>query len=323
MNLQTSPRDVTARSPLPQRDDRRDGVVGPVFGRASRPAPTLSFEFFPPKSEKMEKTLWETISKLEPLKPRFVSVTCGAGGSTTERTFDTVTRIQRETGLPAAAHMTCASAPKVAIDEMARGYWDAGVRHIVALRGDARSEDGVYAPNPDGYAYADNLVAGLREIHDFEISVSAYPEVHPDAPSAQFDLDHLKRKIDNGATRAITQFFFDNEDYYRFVDKARGAGIEVPIVPGILPITNFANTVKFAGMCKARIPDWLAELFEGLDDDPATRQAVAATVAAEQCRLLQDQGIDEFHIYTLNRAELTLALCTMLGVRAETAATAG
>ncbi|MEQ8966719.1 MAG: methylenetetrahydrofolate reductase [NAD(P)H] [Azospirillaceae bacterium] len=294
-----------------------DGSTGPVFGRGTRSAPLLSFEFFPPKTEKMEATLWDTVRRLEPLKPRFVSVTCGAGGSTTERTFDTVVRIQRETSLPAAAHVTCASAPKAAIDEIARTYWENGVTRIVALRGDARSEDGVYTPHPDSYAYADNLVHGLKAQHDFEINVAAYPEVHPDAPSAEFDMEHLKRKVDAGATRAITQFFFDNDDFYRFLDRAEKAGIDVPIVPGILPITNFANTVKFAGMCKARIPTWMADLFEGLDEDPQTRQLVAATVAAEQCRLLQDQGMNEFHIYTLNRAELTLALCAMLGVRAE------
>ena len=283
--------------------------------------PSVSFEFFPPKSEKMEQSLWQAIQRLAPLGPSFVSVTYGAGGSTRERTHNTVTRIQKETGIPAAAHFTCVGATREEIDAIARTYWDAGIRHLVALRGDPpETEGGVggrYTPHPGGYAYAADLVAGMKQVADFEISVAAYPECHPEAPDAQFDLDNLKRKVDAGATRAITQFFFDNDAYFRFLDRCAAAGIGVPIVPGILPITNFARAVEFAGKCGASMPKRLAETFEGLDADPETRQLVAATVAAEQCQALQTQGIKDFHFYTLNRSDLTVAICRMLGVKAK------
>ncbi|ALJ35512.1 methylenetetrahydrofolate reductase [NAD(P)H] [Azospirillum brasilense] len=282
--------------------------------------PSVSFEFFPPKTEKMEQSLWQAIQRLAPLGPSFVSVTYGAGGSTRERTHNTVTRIQKETGIPAAAHFTCVGATREEIDAIARTYWDAGIRHLVALRGDPpETEGGVggrYVPHPGGYAYAADLVAGMKKVADFEISVAAYPEAHPEAPSAQFDLDNLKRKVDAGATRAITQFFFDNDAYFRFLDRCAAAGITVPIVPGILPITNFARAVEFAGKCGAAMPQRFAETFEGLDSDPETRQLVAATMAAEQCQALQAQGIKEFHFYTLNRSDLTMAICRMLGVKA-------
>ncbi|WP_353857407.1 methylenetetrahydrofolate reductase [NAD(P)H] [Azospirillum formosense] len=283
--------------------------------------PSVSFEFFPPKTEKMEQSLWQAIQRLAPLGPSFVSVTYGAGGSTRERTHNTVTRIQKETGIPAAAHFTCVGATREEIDAIARTYWDAGIRHLVALRGDPpETEGGVggrYVPHPGGYAYAADLVAGMKKVADFEISVAAYPESHPEAPSAQFDLDNLKRKVDAGATRAITQFFFDNDAYFRFLDRCAAAGIAVPIVPGILPITNFARAVEFAGKCGAAMPKRFAETFEGLDADPETRQLVAATMAAEQCQALQAQGIKDFHFYTLNRSELTVAICRMLGVKAK------
>ena len=283
--------------------------------------PSVSFEFFPPKTEKMEQSLWQAIQRLAPLGPSFVSVTYGAGGSTRERTHNTVTRIQKETGIPAAAHFTCVGATRDEIDAIARTYWDAGIRHLVALRGDPpETEGGVggrYVPHPGGYAYAADLVAGMRKVADFEISVAAYPETHPEAPSAQFDLDNLKRKVDAGATRAITQFFFDNDAYFRFLDRCAAAGITVPIVPGILPITNFARAVEFAGKCGAAMPKRYAETFEGLDSDPETRHLVAATMAAEQCQALQAQGIKDFHFYTLNRSDLTVAICRMLGVKAK------
>lgn len=278
--------------------------------------PIVSFEFFPPKTDKMEQTLWDSVQRLAPLNPAFVSVTYGAGGSTRERTHTTVARIQAEAGLNAAAHLTCVNATRDEIDAVARSYWEAGIRHIVALRGDVPG-GAPYRPVPGGYGYADDLVAGLRRVADFEVSVAAYPEVHPTAPSAQFDLDHLKRKIDNGATRAITQFFFDNACFLRFRDKAAAVGITVPIVPGILPVTNFARMLDFARPCGAVVPGWMHDLFGDLDTDPDQRQLVAASVATEQCRSLMEEGVDQFHFYTLNRADLTLAICRMLGLRAE------
>lgn len=278
----------------------------------------VSFEFFPPKTEKMEATLWESIARLAPLAPRFVSVTYGAGGSTRERTHATVVRILKETALTPAAHLTCVGASRAEVLDVADHYWQAGVRHIVALRGDP-PEGSAYAPHPDGFAYAADLVAGLRKAHDFEISVAAYPETHPQAPSAGADLDNLKRKVDAGASRAITQFFFDPAVYFRFLDRVRAAGITVPIVPGILPVTNFAQVQKFSAMCGAAVPDWLARLFEGLDEDPETRRLVAATVAAEQCRALHEGGVREFHFYTLNRADLAYAICHILGLRPQAA----
>lgn len=289
-----------------------------LYGKA---APAVSFEFFPPKTEQSEAALWEVIGTLAPLKPRFVSVTYGAGGTTRERTHATVTRIRRETGLTPAAHLTCVNASREEIDAIAREYWEAGVRHIVALRGDAPPGE-VFTPRADGYAYADALVAGLRRVADFDISVAAYPETHPQARSAADDLDHLKRKLDAGATRAITQFFFDVDVYLRFVDRARAQGITAEIVPGILPVTNVAQLKKFAGMCGTNVPDWLSRLFDGLDENPALRHSIAAMVAAEQCRMLMLAGVSHFHFYTLNRAELTQAICHILGMRAGGAPTA-
>ena len=278
--------------------------------------PAVSFEFFPPKTEAMEQSLWEVITRLEPLLPSFVSVTYGAGGSTRERTHSTVKRVLAETSLKPAAHLTCVGASKADVDEVAREYWASGVRHIVALRGDPPPEsEGRYTPHPDGYRYAADLVAGLRKVADFEISVAAYPEGHPEAVSVEADLDNLKRKIDAGATRAITQFFFDVDVYLAFLERAQKVGITVPIVPGILPVTNFAQVVKFSAMCGTVVPEWVSRAFEGLDEDPQTRKLVAAMVAAEQCRHLRAAGIDTFHFYTLNRASLTYAICHMLGVR--------
>lgn len=286
----------------------------PIAAAASRPV-TVSFEFFPPKTEKMQETLWECIKRLEPLAPSFVSVTYGAGGTTRERTHDTVVRIARETSLKPAAHLTCVGHSQGEVDDIARRYWDEGIRHIVALRGDAPEGSGKYVPTPGGYGYAVDLVKGLKRIADFEISVAAYPEMHPDAPSAQFDLDNLKAKVDAGATRAISQYFFDVDVYRRFRDKAAAAGITVPILPGILPVTNFAQVQKFSAACGASVPDWMAKLFEGLDGDPDTRRLVAATVAAEQCRALAADGVSDFHFYTLNRADLAYAISHILGVR--------
>ena len=228
----------------------------------------VSFEFFPPKTEKMEQTLWESIAALAPLEPRFVSVTYGAGGTTRERTHGTVARIATETAIPAAAHLTCVAATRDEVAEIAHAYWQAGVRHIVALRGDPPELGAKFAPHPDGYSSAAELVGGLKALHDFEISVAAYPEVHPDAHCAQSDLDNLKRKLDAGATRAITQFFFSPEAYFRFVDQARGAGIDAEIVPGIMPVTNFAGVQRMAAMCNTQVPSWMARLFEGLDNHP-------------------------------------------------------
>lgn len=275
----------------------------------------VSFEFFPPKTEKAEAALWRTVERLAPLAPDFVSVTYGAGGTTRARTHDTVARIVSETGLSAAAHLTCVAATREEIDAVARQYWDAGIRHIVALRGDPPDGVARYQPTPGGYAYAADLVAGLRDVADFEISVAAYPETHPEAHSAEADLDNLKRKVDAGATRAITQFFFDNADFLRFRDRVAAAGIDVPLVPGIMPVTNFKNVCRFAGMCGAGIPDWLGAAFDGLDDDPDTRQLVAASVACEQVQSLVAHDVRNFHFYTLNRAELSYAICHRLGLR--------
>ena len=275
----------------------------------------VSFEFFPPKTAEMEETLWKSITRLAPLAPRFVSVTYGAGGSTRERTHNTVRRILQETSLVPAAHLTCVAATREQIDEVADDYWTVGVRHIVALRGDIPGGEAPYFPTPGGYAYATELVEGLRKRRDFEVSVAAYPETHPEAKSPQDDLDNLKRKIDAGATRAITQFFFDNWTFLRFVDRARKAGITVPIVPGIMPVTNFTQMVKFAKITGATIPPSFARMFDGLDQDVETRKLVAATVAAEQCQQLAQAGVTEFHFYTLNRADLAYAICHVLGLR--------
>ena len=273
----------------------------------------VSFEFFPPKTEKMQEALWQCIQRLAPLAPRFVSVTYGAGGTTRERTHDTVSRIARDTALVPAAHLTCIGASRGEVDDIARQYWQDGIRHIVALRGDP--PEGAYQPHPDGYRFAADLVAGLKRVADFEISVAAYPETHPEAAGPEADLDNLKRKIDNGACRAMTQYFFDVEVFFRFRDRARAAGISVPIVPGILPVTNFAQVCRFSQACGASVPAWMANLFAGLDEDPDTRRLVAATVASEQCRALVAGGVNELHFYTLNRADLVFAICHICGVR--------
>jgi methylenetetrahydrofolate reductase (NADPH) len=276
---------------------------------------SVSFEFFPPADAEMEATLWKSVQRLAPLAPRFVSVTYGADGSTRERTHNVVTRVQRETALVSAPHLTCIGASRGEILDIARRYWDEGIRHLVALRGDPPQGRFGYEPHPDGFSYAADLVAGLRSVANFDISVAAYPEKHPEARDAQFDLDNLKRKIDAGASRAITQFFYDTDSYLRFRDRCEAAGISVPIVPGILPITRFPQVVRFAGRCGTHIPGWLEERFQGLDEDAETRRMIAASVAIEQVRSLKDHGVREFHFYTLNRAELTYAICHTLGVR--------
>ncbi|MCW3798379.1 methylenetetrahydrofolate reductase [NAD(P)H] [Sphingomonas sp. BN140010] len=288
----------------------------PLFAAAKGDI-AVSFEFFPPKSDKMAETLWASIETLAPLQPQFVSVTYGAGGSTRERTHATVERIVRETHLPAAAHLTCVNASRGEIDDIARSYWDAGVRHIVALRGDPPEEGADYVPRADGYADAAALVAGLKQVAPFEVSVACYPEMHPQATCPEADLDHLARKVDAGADRAISQFFFSADAFLRFRDRAAARGIAAEIVPGILPVSNVAQTRKFAGQCGAAIPDWMDELFEGLDHKPAARQLIAATIAAELCGQLYAGGIRHFHFYTLNRAELAYAICHLLGVRAD------
>jgi methylenetetrahydrofolate reductase (NADPH) len=276
----------------------------------------VSFEFSPPRTEAAERTLWETIERLAPLKPTFFSVTYGAGGSTRQRTHETVVRLKKETGVDAAAHLTCVAATQGEIDDVARAYWDAGIRHIVALRGDPPGGmGGKYCPHPGGYANAAALVAGLKKIGDFQISVAGYPEKHPDSSDAQADLDNLKRKVDAGADRCITQFFFEADDFLRFRDQAANAGIDVPIVPGIMPVSNFQGITRMAGLCGSKVPAWLAEMFEGLDEDVETRRMIAATVAGDLCRRLQAEGVDKFHFYTLNRADLTFATCHLLGVR--------
>lgn len=279
--------------------------------------PQVSFEFFPPRTDETEAKLWSSISNLSHLKPAFVSVTYGAGGSTRERTHATLGRILKETSLTPAAHLTCVGSARAEVQAVAREYWAMGVRHIVALRGDAPDAGQGYAPHPEGYHYAADLVAGLRKVADFEISVAAYPEKHPEARSLEADIDALKRKIDAGATRAITQFFFDVDIYLRFLEKTQAAGIHVPIVPGILPVSNFNQLKRFAAMCGASVPGWLAHVLEGMDERPYTRKLVAAYVAAEQCRLLRREGIHQFHFYTLNRDSLTLAICHILGLRPE------
>ena len=297
-------------------------LTGPRFSAlpmrsAGHPAPKLSFEFFPPRTEALEQQLWTCINRLAPLAPRFVSVTYGAGGTTQARTHATVARIVKETSLVPAAHLTCIGATREEVNTVARGYWEAGVRHIVALRGDPPPGQ-AYEPHPCGYHYASDLVAGLHKVAPFEISVAAYPEVHPGASSPVGDLENLKRKLDAGATRAITQYFFDTSTYLRFLDLCLAAGITAPIVPGIMPVSNFAQAVKFSGMCGASVPAWMGRLFEGTESDPETRRMVGMVIAAEQVRLLQANGVDEFHFYTLNRPDLTFAIAHVLGVRVPT-----
>jgi methylenetetrahydrofolate reductase (NADPH) len=300
-------------------EEARRALDAPLFADMAGDA-GVSFEFFPPKSEKMEEQLWQAIQTLVPLSPRFVSVTYGAGGSTRERTHHTVARIAGETVVPAAAHLTCVDATRDEVDAIARAYWEAGVRHIVALRGDPPQLGQRFEAHPQGYRNAADLVAGLKKVAPFEISVAAYPECHPDSANPQADIDNLKAKIDAGANRAISQFFFSPEAFFRFRDRAAAAGISTEIVPGILPVSNVAQTRKFAGQCGADIPSWMDRLFEGLDDHPAARQLIAATIAAEMCRKLYAGGVRHFHFYTLNRAELAFAICHLLGLRAGKAA---
>ena len=275
----------------------------------------VSFEFFPPHSEQMQETLWNSIQRLKSFAPAFVSATYGADGSTRERTHEVVQRIVSETDLTVAPHLTCVNATRGEIDDIAREYWDMGIRHLVALRGDPPAGTGKYVPAPGGYDYACDLVAGLKKIADFDISVAAYPEVHPEAPGPDLDLDNLKRKLDAGASRAITQFFFESETFLRFRDRCAAAGIDSALVPGILPITRFAQMTKFASQCGANVPEWLRERFDGIDDDAEARNAVAADVAIEQVRRLQAEGVEVFHFYTLNRSQLTVAICLALGMR--------
>jgi methylenetetrahydrofolate reductase (NADPH) len=290
------------------------------IARASRtirgPRINVSFEFFPPKTDEMERTLWDSIERLSPLRPNFVSVTYGAGGTTRERTHATVKRIIAETPLTPAAHLTCVSATRDEVDDVIRGYAQAGVRHIVALRGDPAGGVGDrYAPHPQGYSNAADLVAGIKRIGDIEVSVSAYPEKHPDSASVEADIDMLAAKVDAGATRAVTQFFFENDLYFRYLDRVRARGIDVPVTPGILPVQNFKLAKSFAERAGASVPDWLAARFDGLDNDPATRKLIAAAIAAEQVLDLVDRGVGDFHFYTMNRADLVYAICHLLGLR--------
>ncbi len=299
---------------LDQLQEAKTALDAPLFSDLPGDI-DISFEFFPPKTEKMAETLWNSVATLSPLGPRFVSVTYGAGGSTRERTHEQVVRIQNEANIPAAAHLTCVNATREQVDEVARHYWEEGIRHIVALRGDPPDGASQYTPHPGGYANAAELIAGLKKVADFEISVAAYPEVHPDSPDAQADIENLKAKFEAGADRAITQFFFDPECFFRFRDEAAAAGIDAEIVPGIMPVMSFAAVQRMSGMCGTAIPSWMKGLFDGLDERPAARQLVSATIAAELCRKLYAGGVREFHFYTLNRAELSYAICHMLGKR--------
>ena len=295
-----------------------DAVLGPIaragVGGTSRP--NVSFEFSPPKTPEAEVSLWEAIRRLEPLDPTFVSVTYGAGGSTRDRTHRTVLRMLKETTLRPAAHLTCVEASRAEVDEVITDYWTAGIRHIVALRGDPPGQiGGAYTPRADGYRNATELTAGIKAIGDFEVSVGFYPHVHPESPSLEHDIDVLKAKIDAGATRAITQFFFDLDGFLRTMETVRKAGVTIPISPGIMPVTNFKGLKKMAGPIGIQLPAWLANLFEGLDKDPETRRLISASVATELCARLAEEGFEDFHFYTLNRAELVYAICRVLGVR--------
>ena len=295
--------------------------MAPDFSRASRSRLAdirVSFEFFPPKTAEMESALWESITRLAPLEPSFVSVTYGAGGSMRERTHSTLARLVRETDLKPAAHLTCVAATREEVDDVVRAYHEAGVRHIVALRGDPVSGPGsAYEPHPGGYATSTALIEGIRRLGDFEVTVSAYPEKHPESATLDADIDVLKAKVEAGATRAITQFFFDNLHYLRYVERVRARGITIPIVPGIVPVQNFRQTASFAKKTGASVPQWLADRFEGLDDDPATRRLIAAAVAAEQVLDLVDHGVTDFHFYTMNKADLVYAICHLLGLRSQ------
>jgi methylenetetrahydrofolate reductase (NADPH) len=306
MNAATPP--PTALGPVARVADRHQGGAG-------RPL-SISFEFSPPKTEEAEESLWTCIRRLEPLGPSFVSVTYGAGGSTRDRTHRTVKRILDETGLKPAAHLTCVDASREQVDEVIRAYWDAGIRHIVSLRGDPPGAiGGAYVPRADGYLNATDLTAGITSIAPFEVSVGLYPHVHPESGSLAHDIDVLKAKIDAGATRAITQFFFDIDGFLRFVDQVRKAGVTIPILPGIMPVNNFKGLQKMAGQIGIGLPDWLGSLFDGLDKDPDTRRLIACSVAAEMCAKLEEEGFSDFHFYTLNRADLVYAICRVLGVR--------
>lgn len=285
-----------------------------VSPEAAQRKPAVSFEFFPPKTPELEQSLWQAIQQLAPLSPRFVSVTYGAGGSTRERTHALLGRIRAETALEPAAHLTCVGASREEIDAIAKQYWDAGVRHIVALRGDAPKDQGGYVPHPEGYGYADDLTTGLRRVADFEISVAAYPETHPEARSPQDDIDHLKRKVDAGATRAITQYFFDVVHFERFMERVAKAGINIEITPGILPVGNYTQMVRFSAMCGTGVPPRIHALFAGLDNEPQLHRQRAIDLALAQCEALQQIGVNSLHFYTLNRADLVLPVCQMLGL---------
>ena len=301
-----------------RKTDIGDLVLGPVAraGGGASARPGVSFEFSPPKTPEAEETLWEAIRRLEPLDPTFVSVTYGAGGSTRDRTHRTVLRMLKETRLRPAAHLTCVEASRGEVDEVIQDYWNAGIRHIVALRGDPPGQiGGAYTPRADGYANATELTAGIRAIGDFEVSVGLYPHVHPESPGIDHDIDVLKAKVDAGATRAITQFFYDVEGFLRFMDKVRAAGITIPVSLGIMPVTNFKGLKKMAGPIGIQLPAWLENLFGGLDKDPETRRLLACSVATEMCARLAEEGFSDFHFYTLNRADLTYAICRVLGVR--------
>lgn len=300
-------------SPAPSLD--RISAIARSIGQGASHL-KVSFEFFPPKSDEMEQTLWSSIRRLEPLNPSFVSVTYGAGGSTRERTHRTVKRMLDETGLAPAAHLTCVEASREEVDEVIRAYWDAGVRHIVALRGDPPSGmDGQYVPRADGYANATELTQAIKRIADFEVSVGVYPEKHPQSPSLEFDLDVLRQKVDAGATRGISQFFFEPETFLRFRDAVADAGIQIELTPGIMPVTNFKGLKRMAAACEAAIPEWLSELFAGLDDEAETRKLLASAVAMEQVLNLEREGVHNFHFYTLNRAELVYSICRVLGLK--------
>jgi len=302
---------------LPKRHKEVTVTDTMLASRFDRTPPRVSFEFFPPKTAEMEAKLWETVETLAPLSPTFVSVTYGAGGSTRERTHAIVSRIAKETTIKPAAHLTCVNASRAEVDAVAQSYWDAGVRHIVALRGDPPQGQSAYVPHPEGYRYSCDLVAGLKKIADFEITVAAFPEKHPDSASFEADIEYLKKKIDAGATRAISQYFFDVEHYFRYIERVRKAGITIPVLPGILPVGNVAQVKKFSAMCGASVPAWLEKLFNGLDDNPGMRNLVAANVAAEQCQRLIEFGCEDIHFYTLNRADLSAAVCHILGIRAK------
>ena len=298
--------------------DPDGGALGSIAwaGRPGRTPPRISFEFSPPKTPESEENLWQAIRRLEPLNPSFVSVTYGAGGSTRERTHRTVLRMLRETTLKPAAHLTCVEASRAEVDEVIQDYWDAGVRHIVALRGDPPGKiGGAYTPHDDGYANATELARAIRARAPFEVSVGLYPQIHPESPSIDHDIDVLKAKVDAGATRAITQFFFDIDGFLRFMDRVRGAGVTIPVCAGIMPVSNFKGLAKMAAPCGIALPDWLANLFDGLDKDPETRRLIAAAVSAETCARLEQEGFEDFHFYTLNRADLVYAICRVLGVR--------